>query len=53
MNFKAEQFKDHDEKSLEQSFEFFNDEPAIVNFSKTRRAALERILKSDSPLQKN
>ncbi|MES2677464.1 MAG: monovalent cation:proton antiporter-2 (CPA2) family protein [Pseudomonadota bacterium] len=49
MELKAEKFKDHDEKTLQQSFEFFNDEPALVNFAKTRRAELERILRSDSP----
>jgi monovalent cation:proton antiporter-2 (CPA2) family protein len=53
MEFKAKQFKDHDEKSLQQSFDFFHDEPALVNFSKTRRAELERILQSDSPLKPN
>ncbi len=53
MQLKAAQFQDHDEKTLQQSFEFFDDEPALVNFAKTRRAELERILQSDSPLQKN
>lgn len=28
--------------------QFFEDEPALINFSKTRRAELERILQSDS-----
>ena len=47
---KATQFKEHDEKTLQQSFEFFEDESALVKFSKTRRAQLERILQSDLPL---
>jgi glutathione-regulated potassium-efflux system ancillary protein KefC len=50
MDLKAAQFKDHDEKTLRQSFEFFDDEPALVNFVKTRREELEGILKSDSPM---
>jgi monovalent cation:proton antiporter-2 (CPA2) family protein len=45
--FKAEQFKQHDEKTLQDSFQFFEDTPALVNFAKTRRAELERILLSD------
>jgi voltage-gated potassium channel Kch len=48
---KATQFKEHDEKTLQQSFEFFEDESALVKFSKTRRAQLERILQSDLPLK--
>lgn len=47
---RAEQFRDHDEKTLQQSFAFFDDEAALVNFAKTRRVELERILQSDSPL---
>ena len=27
---KAKQFKDHDEKSLQESFQFFEDEPALL-----------------------
>ena len=53
MELKAAQFKDHDEKSLQQSFEFFHDEPALVNFAKTRSAELKRILQSDTPLKPN
>ena len=45
---KAEQFKDHDEKTLQESFKFVDDKPTLVNFSKTRRAELEGILKSDN-----
>lgn len=48
VNFKAEQFRRHDEITLHDSFEFFDDEPALVTFSKTRRAELERILQSDT-----
>jgi voltage-gated potassium channel Kch len=48
VNLKADKFKRHDEKTLRDSFEFFDDEPALVNFAKTRRAELERILQSDS-----
>lgn len=45
---KAEQFKDHDEKTLQESFKFLDDKPTLVNFSKTRRAELDGILKSDN-----
>jgi glutathione-regulated potassium-efflux system ancillary protein KefC len=45
--FKAEQFRQHDEKTLQDSFAFFEDEPALVNFAKTRRDELEQILQSD------
>jgi Kef-type K+ transport system membrane component KefB len=44
---KAEQFRRHDEDTLRKSFEFFEDEPALVNFAKTRSAELEQILQSD------
>lgn len=45
--FKAEQFRRHDEATLRGSFPFFDDEPALINFAKTRREELERILQSD------
>lgn len=45
---KAAQFRTHDEATLRESFEFFDDQPALVNFSKTRRAELEQILQSDT-----
>lgn len=45
---KAAQFRRHDEATLRDSFKFFEDEPALVDFAKTRRAELERILQSDS-----
>jgi monovalent cation:proton antiporter-2 (CPA2) family protein len=48
MNQKAEKFRVHDEETLRESFQFFEDEPALINFSKTRREELERILRSDS-----
>ncbi len=47
IEFKAAQFKRHDEEMLKKSFEFFDDEPALVSYSKTRRAELEAILRSD------
>lgn len=48
MDQKAEKFRVHDEETLRESFQFFEDEPALINFSKTRREELERILQSDS-----
>jgi Kef-type K+ transport system membrane component KefB/voltage-gated potassium channel Kch len=44
---KAVQFKRHDENTLLKSFEFFDDEPALVNFAKLQREELERLLQSD------
>jgi monovalent cation:proton antiporter-2 (CPA2) family protein len=46
--FKAEQFRRHDEETLKDSFAFFEDEPALIHFAKTRREELERILQSDT-----
>ena len=46
--FKAEQFRRHDETSLRESFKFFEDQSALVNYSKTRREELESVLLSDS-----
>jgi glutathione-regulated potassium-efflux system ancillary protein KefC len=45
---KAEQFRNHDEETLKQSFAFFEDEKALVNYAKTRRAELGQILQNDS-----
>jgi monovalent cation:proton antiporter-2 (CPA2) family protein len=47
MEYKAKQFKHHDEATLRESFAFFDDEPLLVNFAKTRREELEQILRSD------
>jgi voltage-gated potassium channel Kch len=45
--YRAEQFRRHDEATLKDSFQFFEDEQALITFSKTRRAELERILQKD------
>ena len=45
---KAAQFREYDEETLSESFRFFEDEPALVSYTKTRRGELERILQSDS-----
>ena len=45
---KAQQFKEHDEKSLLKSFEFFDDEPGLINFAKLQREELEQILQNSS-----
>lgn len=50
--YKADQFRRHDEKTLKDSFAFFENEPALVNFAKTRREELEMILQSDRNEQK-
>jgi monovalent cation:proton antiporter-2 (CPA2) family protein len=43
------QFRQHDEATLRDSFRFFEDEPALINFSRTRRSELEQILRNDAP----
>lgn len=45
---KANKFRAHDEETLVESFKFFEDKPAVIHFSKTRRAELKKILQSDS-----
>ncbi|MDD5461631.1 MAG: monovalent cation:proton antiporter-2 (CPA2) family protein [Methylococcales bacterium] len=47
IHFKAIKFKEHDEATLKASFDFFNDEPELVNFMRTQRTELERILQND------
>jgi glutathione-regulated potassium-efflux system ancillary protein KefC len=47
MQYKAEQFLRHDEATLHKSFEFFENEPQLVNFGRLRREELERILQED------
>jgi monovalent cation:proton antiporter-2 (CPA2) family protein len=44
---KAKLFQHHDEVTLRESFAFFENEPMLVDFAKTRREELERILRSD------
>jgi glutathione-regulated potassium-efflux system ancillary protein KefC len=48
MAYKVEQFRNHDEIALRESFAFYDDEPALIDFAKTRTAELERILQYDS-----
>lgn len=50
---KAMKFKQHDETALKQSFDFFDNEPELVNFSRTQRTELERILQSDASEDSN
>jgi monovalent cation:proton antiporter-2 (CPA2) family protein len=45
---KAEQFRHHDKKSLRDSFAFYEDEKALIDFAKIRSAELERILQQDN-----
>jgi glutathione-regulated potassium-efflux system ancillary protein KefC len=47
MHFKAIKFKEHDEAALKASFAFFDNEPELVNFTRTQGTELERILQSD------
>jgi len=45
---KAAQFQGHDETSLRKSFEFFDNEPELVNFARLSREELDRLLQSDA-----
>ncbi|NBO18277.1 MAG: potassium transporter, partial [Proteobacteria bacterium] len=47
MEYKAAQFKAHDESTLRKSFEFFEQEPELISFAQQARHELERILSSD------
>jgi monovalent cation:proton antiporter-2 (CPA2) family protein len=47
MQVKAAQFYKHDTATLHKSFEFFDNEPKLVNFGRLRREELERILQGD------
>jgi glutathione-regulated potassium-efflux system ancillary protein KefC len=47
MHFKAIKFKEYDEAALKASFAFFDNEPELVNFTRTQGTELERILQSD------
>lgn len=44
---KAEKFRQHDEGSLRKSFEFFEDEPALVDFARLSRKELDQVLRAD------
>jgi len=44
---KARQFMIHDEDTLVRSFEFFEREPELIDFSRQARGELERILRDD------
>ncbi|HEX5034226.1 MAG TPA: cation:proton antiporter, partial [bacterium] len=44
---KSEKFRQHDEAALRKSFEFFEDEPALVDFTQLSRAELEEVLRED------
>lgn len=47
MHTKAATFLRHDEKNLIKSFEFFDQEPELINFARQASGELERILRSD------
>ena len=47
MRRKAKIFSQLDEKSLQQSFDFFEKEPELISFSRQIAGELERILQSD------
>jgi len=45
---RAKKFLEHDVATLRKSFEFFESEPEMINFSKLSREELERILREDA-----
>lgn len=44
---KAQQFMEHDEKTLRRSFAFFEKEAELINFSRQARGELQQILQED------
>jgi monovalent cation:proton antiporter-2 (CPA2) family protein len=48
VNFKTEQFREHDQTTLRESFQYYGDESSLLDFTRTKRAELERILQTDS-----
>jgi len=47
MRIKAARFMEHDEKTLNRSFEFFEREPELISFARQAAGELERILQED------
>lgn len=45
---KAVRFMEHDEKTLQRSFEFFEQEPELISFSRQASGELEQILREDA-----
>ena len=50
---KAIAFEKHDETSLHQSFEFFEEEKNLINFARQAKGELERILENSTAAVKN
>ncbi|MFO1519620.1 MAG: monovalent cation:proton antiporter-2 (CPA2) family protein [bacterium] len=44
---KGRQFLKHDEATLKESFQFFENEPELINFARLRREELNQILQAD------
>ncbi|MFZ4540821.1 MAG: monovalent cation:proton antiporter-2 (CPA2) family protein [Rickettsiales bacterium] len=47
MRYKARKFRQHDERSLIKSFEFFDEQPVLIDFSRQASQEMERILQED------
>jgi voltage-gated potassium channel Kch len=48
VNAKADQFRKHDQTTLRESFQFYEDEPSLLDFARTKREELQRILQTDT-----
>jgi hypothetical protein len=46
---KAHAFQKHDEETLIKSFDFFEEEASLINFSRQAKGELERILQNNNP----
>lgn len=46
---KANAFQKHDEETLIKSFDFFEEEASLINFSRQAKGELERILQNNNP----
>lgn len=47
MRYKARKFKKHDERTLRESFKFFEEQPVLIDFSRQASQEMERILQED------
>ena len=47
MRYKARRFKKHDERTLMESFKFFEEQPVLIDFARQASQEMERILQED------
>lgn len=50
---KAQKFREHDERTLRESFKFFDEQPVLINFTRQATQEMERILQDDITIDEN